>query len=121
MLTAVKRNFTIEQTEGREGEQKYSCTFALTSALDKGEWSVPPPGIYPREREPVPNTQEAVWDPRPVWTGAENLAPAPTPTGIRSPGCPARSESLYRLGYLGPMLTLTVYFTLLYCKSLTMS
>jgi hypothetical protein len=33
--------------------------------------------------------------PRPVWTGAENLAP----TGIRSPDCPARRQSLYRLCY----------------------
>ena len=30
--------------------------------------------------------------------GAENLAP----TEIRSPDCPARSESLYRLSYRGP-------------------
>jgi hypothetical protein len=29
------------------------------------------------------------------WTGTENLAP----TGIRSPDCPARSQSLYRLSY----------------------
>jgi len=36
--------------------------------------------------------------PGPVWTGAENLAS----TGIRSPDRPARSESLYRLSYLGP-------------------
>ena len=32
-----------------------------------------------------------------VWTDAENLAS----TGIRSPGRPARSESLYRLNYPG--------------------
>jgi len=31
----------------------------------------------------------------PVWMGAENVAP----TGIRSPDCPARIESLYRLSY----------------------
>ena len=31
--------------------------------------------------------------------GAENLAT----TGIRSPHCPARSESLYRLSYTGPI------------------
>ena len=35
--------------------------------------------------------------PEPVWIGAENL----TPTGIRSPDLPARSESLYRLSYPG--------------------
>ena len=33
--------------------------------------------------------------PGPVWTGAENL----TPTGIRSPDRPGRSQSLYRLSY----------------------
>ena len=33
--------------------------------------------------------------PGPVWTGAENL----TPTGIRSPYRPARSQPLYRLSY----------------------
>ena len=39
--------------------------------------------------------QEAGWAPGPVWTGAENH----TPTGIRSPDLPARSQSLYRLRY----------------------
>jgi hypothetical protein len=34
-----------------------------------------------------------------VWTGKENLAP----TGILSPDRPARSESLYRLSYPGPI------------------
>jgi len=28
-----------------------------------------------RERNPVPIVQETGWDPGPVWTGAENLAP----------------------------------------------
>jgi hypothetical protein len=41
----------------------------------------------------IPTVKEAGWAPRPVWTGAENLAP----TGFRSPDRPARSESLYRL------------------------
>jgi hypothetical protein len=34
--------------------------------------------LYLRERDPVPLAQEAGWVPRPVCTGAENLAP----TGI---------------------------------------
>ena len=38
--------------------------------------------------------------PGPFWKGAENLAP----NGIRSPDRPARSESLYRLSYPGPLL-----------------
>ena len=54
-----------------------------------------------RERDPVPNTQEAGWVPGPVWTGAENLVPS----GIRNPERPSRSESLYRLSYPGPQNT----------------
>jgi len=53
--------------------------------------------VYPG-KNPVPNAQEAGWVPGPVWTGAENFGP----TGIRSPDCPARNESLYRLSYPGP-------------------
>jgi hypothetical protein len=58
-----------------------------------------PRPLYPRERDPVPIVQEDGWAPGPVWTGAENLAP----TGIRSPDRPARSQSLYRLSYPGPL------------------
>ena len=35
-----------------------------------------PRPLYPRDRNPVPIVQDG-WDPGPVWTGAENLAPAP--------------------------------------------
>jgi hypothetical protein len=58
-----------------------------------------PRPLYPRERDPVPILQEAGWAPGPVWTAAENFAL----TGFRSPDRPARSESLYRLSYLGPL------------------
>ena len=37
------------------------------------------PGRFTPGEDPVPFVQEAGWDPGPVWTGAENLAP----TGIR--------------------------------------
>ena len=53
-----------------------------------------PAALYPG-KDPVRTVQEAGWAPGPVCTGAENLAP----TGIRSPVCPARSQSLYRLRY----------------------
>jgi hypothetical protein len=46
-------------------------------------------------KDPIPIVQEAGSAPRPVWTGAENLAP----TGIRSPVRPSSSQSLYRLSY----------------------
>jgi hypothetical protein len=44
------------------------------------------PAALPPER---PGTHSIEWAPGPVWTGAENLSP----TGIRSPDHPARSES----------------------------
>jgi len=40
-------------------------------------------------KDPLPILQEAWWTRGPIWTGAENL----TPTGIRYPVRPARSES----------------------------
>jgi hypothetical protein len=42
-------------------------------------------------KDSVPVVHEARWDPGPVWTDAENLAP----TGIRSPDRPARSQSCH--------------------------
>jgi hypothetical protein len=61
----------------------------------RGGWLVPHPGRYTPGKNLVPIVQEAGWAPWPVWIGAENLAL----TGIRSPGRPARSQSLYRLSY----------------------
>ena len=55
--------------------------------------NVTPRPLYPRERCPVPVLQEAGWDAGSVCTGAENLASA----GIRSPGRPARGDSLCSL------------------------
>jgi len=46
--------------EGPEGEEKYSSSLSLTSALDGGWWSTPRPGRLA---------------PEPVSTGEENLAP----------------------------------------------
>jgi hypothetical protein len=51
------------------------------------------PHLTPR-KDPVPIVQEA-WASGPVWTGAENLAPSE----VRSPDCPVRRKSLYRLSY----------------------
>ena len=70
------------------------------SFLDHGtrrRWgvSITPRPLFTPGKDPVPIVQEAGWVPEPVWTGAENLAPA----GIRSPDRPARSQSLYRLSY----------------------
>jgi hypothetical protein len=53
--------------------------------------SVTPWPLFTPGKNAVPIVQEAGWATRPVWTGAENLAP----TGIRSPDSPASSQSLY--------------------------
>jgi hypothetical protein len=47
----------------------------------------------------VPIVQEAGWAPGLVWMCAEIL----TPTGIRYPDHPSRSQSLYRLSYPSPL------------------
>jgi hypothetical protein len=57
------------------------------------------PAAFTPGKDPVPIVHEAGWAPGPVWIGSENLGP----TGIRSPDRPARSESLYRLSYRGPL------------------
>ena len=69
----------------------------MTTALEgvRGQRHAPA-ALYPGKHW-VPIVQEAVWTPGPVWKGEENLAP----TGIRSPDCPARGQSLYRLSYRG--------------------
>ena len=59
--------------EGPEGEEMYSSTLSLTSALDWGGWSAPRPGRLTPEKGLVPIVQEAGWAPGPVWTGVENV------------------------------------------------
>ena len=72
--------------EGPEGEQMYSFTLSLTSALDRGGWSTTRT-LYHREN-PGTHWIEVGWTPGPVRTCAENLAR----TRIRSSDPPARSE-----------------------------
>ena len=72
----------------------------MTSALDEVDGQRHAPAAFIPEKDPVPIVQEVGWALWSVWTGAENLAP----TGIRSPDLPARSESLYRLNYPGPLI-----------------
>ena len=76
----------------------YSSTLSLTSAIDGGGWSTPRPGRFTPGKDPVPIVQEAGWAPG---TGSGRVRKISPPTGIRSPDRPARSESLYRLSYLG--------------------
>ena len=86
----------------------YSSTLTSTSALDGGGWSAPRPGRFTPGKNPVSIVQETGWTPGPVWTDAENLSYSET----RSQDRPVRSESLYRLSYPGPIISL--YTTIIY-------
>jgi hypothetical protein len=49
--------------------------------------------LYLRGGDTVSTVQADGWASEPFWTGAGNL----TPTEVRTPNCPGRSQSLYRL------------------------
>jgi hypothetical protein len=87
----------------------YSSTPSLIPALYRagGQRQAPAallPGVL------VPIVWEAGWDPGPVWTGAEILAPA----GVRSLYRPARRESLYLLSYPDYCMLVDLYFIQLF-------
>ena len=73
----------------------YSSTLSWPRHYKGVSGQLMPRSLFTPGKGPVPIVQEAGWAPAPVWTGAENLSP----TGIRSLGRPARSQSLYRLRY----------------------
>ena len=93
--------------EGPEGEQNYSCTLSLTSALDGvgGQRHAPaalPPGkiryvLYRRLGGPQGRSRRVL-----------KISPI---TGIQSPDRPASSESLYRRSYRALSLSYTEWNT----------
>ena len=85
--------------EGPEGEQMYSSTLPSTSALDWGGLSTPRPGRFTPRKDPVPIVR-SLGGPQGRSGRVRKIS---LPTGIRSPDLPARSESLYRLSYPGPL------------------
>jgi hypothetical protein len=82
--------------EGPEVVQVWSDSFFNLGAR-RGWWSPPRLVHFAAGNDPVPIVQEAGWAPRPLRTGANNLAA----TSIRSPDRPARDVSLCRLNYPG--------------------
>jgi hypothetical protein len=83
------------------GGEEYSSYSFTTSPLDGGKWLASRPGraLPPGKEPPVPIVQEAGWGPRAgLDTEARGKNPLPPP-GIepRSPGRPARSQTLYCL------------------------
>ena len=91
--------------ESPEGEYRYSASLSLTSALDgvgnqRHALAALPPGKtrYPLFRR-LGGPQGR----------SGRVQPISPPTGFRSPDRPARSESLYRLSYRGPLCICTSY------------
>jgi hypothetical protein len=57
------------------GTMNLKMLYSLLSSLDEGWWSTPLPGRFTPGKDPVPIVLEVGWDPGPVCTGAENVAP----------------------------------------------
>ena len=76
--------------DGTEREYRYSFIVSLTLAQYGGGWLTPRSSCFNLANDQVPVVQEVGQKPQPVWTGAKNLAP----TTIRSPGRPARNQSV---------------------------
>jgi len=92
--------------EGREGEWRYSSTLSLTSALD---------GVGGLHHAPAALPRGKIWYPLYRRLGGPQgrsgqLRKISPPIGIQSPDHPARSESLYRLSYRGPLTAMSVQF-----------
>ena len=87
----------ITSHEGPLVEKRYSSTLSLTSTLYGWVVNATPWSLYPRERLGTHCTGGGV-GPR------ANLDGNLSPTGIRPPNRPVRSESLYRLSYPGPLI-----------------
>jgi hypothetical protein len=77
-MSSERVKFTLELAMKA---QRWSRGIALLSLYPRCQWdggggvnSTPRP-FYPRERDPVPIIQEALWVLGQEWTGEENLAP----------------------------------------------
>jgi hypothetical protein len=88
----------ITRKEGTEGRYWYSCL--PTSILGARRGSALRPGTFTPARDQVRNEEEARCTPGTVRMSPKYLAS----TGDRTPGCPARSESLHRLRHPGRLL-----------------
>jgi len=66
---------------------------ALISSLDGGAWSTPRLGRFTPGNDPLPLYRKLIGH----HGRSEWVRKISSPTGIRSPTCPARSESLYTI------------------------
>jgi hypothetical protein len=86
MCTLVQARRLSTGRTAHRGSRGIALTFH-DHGTNGGEGSASRPGRSLPGKYPAPIVQGTVWDPGPVWTGAENFAL----TGIRSPDRPARS------------------------------
>ena len=99
-LTNKNKGRPITGHEGPEGEQMYSSILPSTSALDGGVGGqLHAPGRFTPGKDPVP-IYRRLGGPQGRSVRVRKISPS---TGIRSADRPARSESLYRLSYRGPV------------------
>jgi hypothetical protein len=96
----VKVKVLCNKLENPEGGGRGIALHSLDISTRRGWVAAPRPSRFTPGKDPVPIVWEAGWSPGPVWTCVKNLAP----TRIRSPDCPAHSQSLYWLSYPGPVL-----------------
>ena len=87
MVTVKVKIHGIICQKRHRGGIEFSSTLSLTYGLDGSGWLPPRPERFTPGNDPVSIEWKARWAPRPVWMGAENLAPA----GIRYSERPARS------------------------------
>jgi hypothetical protein len=99
--------FTPEQAiKVQRGEQRYSSTLSLTSALDGSGWLTPRSGRFTPWKKPGTH---GIGRWVAVRAGPDKCGIF-NPTGIRFPDCLTRSESLYQLSYPGPNCVGVVWF-----------
>ena len=106
VLLAAARIFRVSRPvayqAGTERRKRYTSTQSLPRRGRGVNATLRP--LYPEERNPVPIAQDAGWSSKTVCMSQKNFAP----TGVRTPDCPASSQSLNCLRYRG-CLTIHAY------------
>jgi len=102
--------------EGPESEQKHLSTLSIASALDAGGWSTSRPSrSLPMGKRPGTNCTGGWVGPR---AGLDRCGKSRLHRDS-IPNRPARSQSLYRLSYLGPPLCIVLMYKVFQGRDIT--